>query len=118
MGKKKAIRGNSGGGGGTPTTLEFMLIKRLWIFGWEVKHLHIRADQIHHVQHILYIPETVCFVDDQLDLIVGGLYAGIAHPKPCCVEYMFSVTLDLLVQFPESLYLNMACPPHPADFTF
>ena len=31
----------------------------------------IRANQIHHIQHILDVPEAICLANDQLDLILG-----------------------------------------------
>ncbi len=39
----------------------------------------IRAYQVHHIHHVLYVSEPVRLTNDQLDFVVRCLDAGIAY---------------------------------------
>ena len=74
----------------------------------------IRADQIHHIQHILDVPKTICLADYQFDFVIGCFNAGIAHSQPYGIQYVFLMALDLPIEFLECRYPAVACPPEPA----
>ena len=58
---------------------------------------HIGAYQIHHIHHVLDVPEAICFADDQLDLVVSCFDPGITETKTDRVKDVLLMTPDLLV---------------------
>ena len=57
-------------------------------------NLYPGAHQVHHVNHIVYIPESVCFANDQLYLVVSRLDTGVAHLVAYGIQYMLLVPFD------------------------
>ena len=89
-----------------------------WLSGFRFsvgkRNPQIRADQIHHIQHVLDVSEAICLADDQLDLIVSCFNPCVAHPQPDGIQYVIPVTFDLEIQFLKSIDPAVACPPEPA----
>lgn len=61
----------------------------------------------------LYIPKSICLVNNQLDLVVGCLNPGIAQFQSDRIQDMILVVPDLLIQVVECRYPAVACPPEP-----
>ena len=57
----------------------------------------IRANQVYHVQHILYVTKAISLANDQFDLVVCSFDPRVAHPEPDGVQDMGLMPLDLAV---------------------
>ena len=61
----------------------------------------------------LYIPESICLANNQLDLVVGCLNPRTAQPQSDRIQDMILVAPDLLIQIVECRYPAVACPLEP-----
>ena len=57
----------------------------------------IRANQIHHVNHILNVPKSISLANDQFDLVVCSFDPYVAHSEPDGIQDVRLVSLDLAV---------------------
>ena len=58
---------------------------------------NIRVYQIDQVEHVLDVAKAIRLANDQFDFVIGDLNSRVARTKPDCIQYVFSVTLDLEV---------------------
>ena len=52
-----------------PVNAEIRPLSGLWVSVWKWNP-YIGAYKIHHIHHVLYVPEAISLADDQLDLLV------------------------------------------------
>lgn len=74
--KFKLFEGNGWLITSTPHCLSGLSSIQLSIKKWNA---NIRAHKIYHIQHILYVSESICFTDDQLNLHIQFLYPSIKN---------------------------------------
>ena len=47
--------------------------------------MYIRAYKVHHIEHILYVSESISFTDYKRNLVIGSLNPGITHAIADCI---------------------------------
>ena len=72
------------GGLKTATTPVFIHAKQHSVFGLEV-NAYIRAYKVHHIEHILYVSESICFTDNEFNLVISCFNPGITHTIADCI---------------------------------
>jgi len=61
----------------------------------------------------LYIPKSICLVNNQLILLLVASILALLSPQSDRVQDMILVVPDLLIQVVECRYPAVACPPKP-----
>ena len=49
---------------------------------------YIRAYKVHHIEHILYVSESICFTDNELNLVISCFNPGITHTIAAVWSYI------------------------------
>ena len=74
----------------------------------------IRAHEIHHIKHVIYVTKAIRLSDDELNFVVRSFNFGVAKTQLDSIQDVLLVPFHLFVKIMHSGDSTVACPPKPA----